>query len=158
VAAAGDLAGALALVAEAVARGAGGAGRFETGLATLVEVVRAGRFAAVLPLPAAVALFFDAFFETLFDAFFALFFATLFAAFVAPFFAAFFAAFFAPFFAAFLAPFVAAFFAAFFAPFVVFALFFDAFDLAIGEPHRPSIRALDPPSVAGERACLDRLS
>jgi hypothetical protein len=154
VAAAGDVAGALAFVADTVARGAGCAGRFGTGLAVLVEAVRAARFAAALPLLAAFALLFDAFvdafFETLFDAFFALFFATLFAAFVAPFFAAFFAPF--------VAAFFPAFFAAFFAPFVVFALFFDAFDLAIGEPHRPSIRAQDPPSVAGERACLDRLS
>jgi hypothetical protein len=78
-------------------------------------------------------------------------------------FAALFAAFLAPFFADLLAVFRFAAFDAFFdafffAPFVTFALFFDAFDLAIGEPHRPSIRAPDAPPAAGDRACLDRLS
>jgi hypothetical protein len=44
-----------------------------------------------------------------------------------------------------------------FAPFAFLALFFDAFDLAIGEPLRPWTAAEDPPAT-GRRACLDRLS
>jgi hypothetical protein len=84
----------------------------------------------------------------------------------APFFARLFAVFFADRLTAFLAAFFAVFFAARFttlldarlAPFAVFALVFDAFDLAIGKPLRPLTAAEDPPAATGRRACLDRLS
>ena len=59
---------------------------------------------------------------------------------------------------AFLAALFTTLFDARFAPFAFFALFFDAFDLAIGEPLRPSTAAEDPPTATGGRACLDRLS
>jgi hypothetical protein len=42
--------------------------------------------------------------------------------------------------------------------FDAFALFFDAFDLAISEPLRPSTAAEDARSVTAGRPCLDRLS
>jgi hypothetical protein len=61
-----------------------------------------------------------------------------------------FAAVFVAFFVAFFAAFFGLFFAAFFVPVALFAVFLDAFDLAIGEPHRVSTAAQDP--------SLDRLS
>jgi hypothetical protein len=73
-----------------------------------------------------------------------------FAAVVAAFFVACLVAFLVAFFAAFFAGFFVLLFAALFVPVALFAVFLDAFDLAIGEPHRVSTAAQDP--------SLDRLS
>jgi hypothetical protein len=72
------------------------------------------------------------------------------AAFLTDFLAAAFGTFLDAAFAAFFAGFFVLLFAAFFVPVALFAVFLDAFDLAIGEPHRVSTAAQDP--------SLDRLS